>query len=201
MKSEDNSLLFVLGALAVGGFIWALSERSKKNELVNELNQSKLELKQTQKDYLRLLQAYLEKTKELPLEVKNQLLNLRNQYQGINDEVAIELSTIVDLIKSGKDEIAIQRLATTIENVLKEKYIKHGFAKDKRSCPSLNSLLEKALELKWITKHEFQFSLFLKDKRNTVSHNIAVTIPENEKYISFLSGIEILYSLKGMKRG
>jgi len=194
MKSEDNSLLFILGALAVGGFVWAIKERNEKNAI-------KLRFENTQRDYLKLLQAYLEKTKELPVEVKNQLLNLRNQYQGINDNVAIELSTIVDLIENGKDEIAIQRLATTIENVLKEKYIELGLAKDKKSCPSLNSLLEKALELRWITKHEFQFSLLLKDKRNTVSHNIAVTFPENQKYLLFLSGIEILYRLKGMKRG
>lgn len=59
------------------------------------------------KDHLKHLQVYLEKNKDLPSEVKEQLLRLRNEYQGINDDVAIEFSSIVKLIQSGKDEIAI----------------------------------------------------------------------------------------------
>lgn len=191
--SKNNIWILLLFALAIGGFIWAIDEKTRR-----EIADQKLKQKET--DYLKLLSIYLENKKEIPVEIKEQLIFLRENYVGVHDDVAIELKTVIELIENNKAEIAIEKLTKVIENLLKEKFIAEGKAKDKRSCPKLFKLLEAALELKWINKHEYHFSLFLKDKRNDEAHELAVKFPDNWKYIAFLAGIEILYNLKGIKR-
>lgn len=193
MSSKKNIWIFIFVALAIGGFIWAIDEKTKRQVAENKL-------KQKEDDYLKLLASYLERTKDIPDEIKKQLYHLRDKYVGVHDDVAIELKSIIELIESKKEEIAIEKLTKIIENLLKEKFVEEGQAKDKRSCPKLFKLLEKALELKWISKHEFYVSNFLKDKRNDEAHELAVRFPVNWKFIAFLAGIEILYNLKGIKR-
>lgn len=191
--SSKNFWLFLFAALAIGGFIWAIDEKTKRQKVETKL-------KEKEKDYLKLLSDYLSKHKGLPDEIKTQLIHLRDKYAGLQDDVAIELKTIVELIETGKEEIAIEKLTKIVEHLLKEKYISNGHAKDKRSCPKLYKLLEEALKLKWISRHEFHFSMFLKEERNQEAHEIATKFPANWKYISFLAGIEILYNLKGIPR-
>jgi len=190
MKKQDVWLAIIVG-LAIGGFIWAINERTLR---ITTENKSK----RIEKDYLKLLESYFNKQKDIPDEVKRQLLHLRERFVGINDAAAIELKTIIDLIENNKEEIAIEKLTKVIENLLKQKYVKAGHAKDIASCPKLFKILERALELKWITKHEFHFSCFLKDQRNTEAHELAISFPNNWKIIAFFSGIEILYNLKGI---
>lgn len=190
MKKQDIWLVIFAG-IAIGGFIWAINERTLR--IAAENNSKKLE-----KDYLKLMASYFDKQNDIPDAVKRQLLKLRERFVGINDSAAIELKTIIELIEDNKEEIAIEKLTKVIENLLKKKYVDEGHAKDIASCPKLFKLLEKALELNWITKHEFYFSCFLKDQRNTEAHELAVSFPNNWKIISFFSGIEILYNLKGI---
>lgn len=147
-----------------------------------------------------MLQHYLENQKSIPSEIKQQLIELREKYSGLQDDVAIELMKIVELLNDDKEEIAIEKLTKVIENLLKEKFVAEQKAKDKRSCPKLFKMLESALEFKWISKNEFYISCFLKDERNEEAHDLAVKFPTNWKYISFLAGIELLYNLKGIKR-
>src|ERR1035437_3825350 len=147
MSENKNIWVFIFAALAIAGFIWAIDEQTKKIIAQNKL-------KQKEDDYLKLLASYLEKTKDIPEEIKKQLYHLRDKYVGIHDEVAVELKTIIELIETKKEEIAIEKLTKIIENLLKEKFIEEGQAKDKNSCPKLFKLLEKALEFKWISKHE-----------------------------------------------
>lgn len=191
--SKNNIWLILTICLAIGGFIWAIDEKNKR--LIAEKK-----LKQKEGDYLALLSSFLSTQNNLPLEIKEQLIHLRENYIGIQDDVAIELKTVIELIETNKEEIAIEKLTKIIEQLLKEKYVEEGKAKDKRSCPKLFKLLENALEFKWITKHEFYVSCFLKDHRNDEAHELAVKFPTNWKYIAFLSGIEIIYNLKGIKR-
>ena len=192
MKKEYIWIL-ILAALAIGGFVWAYDERSKR--LLAEQNLSKKET-----DYLKLLTQYLEKTGKLPDEIKSQLIHLREKYAGISDEIAIELKTIIELVEDKKDEIAIEKLMKVIENILKEEFVKYGEAKDKRSCPKLFKMLQRALELKWITKHEYEILVVLKDNRNEEAHELAVKFPLNWKYIAFLAGIELLHKFRGIER-
>jgi len=190
---KKDLTIIILAVLVIGGFIWAMNERTKKLLIADKFDRK-------DDDYLRLMSAYLKDKKEMPKEIKDQLIGLRKEYSGINDAVALKLQAIIELIQDGKEEIAIEKLTLIIENLLKDKYVKEGKAKDKKSCPKLYSLLKYALEVKWITKHQFSFSLFLKDKRNEEAHELTAKFSKNDKYIAFLAGIEIIYKLNGIKR-
>ncbi|MGI6342170.1 MAG: hypothetical protein ACOXZ9_04235 [Bacteroidales bacterium] len=192
MDKKDLLLVTVI-ILAIGGFIWALNEKSKRQI-------AELELDKKNKDYLQLMSSYLKTIDDIPESLKTQLINLRKEYIGVDDAVAVRLQEVIELIQFGKRKIALEKLALVIENLLKEKYINEGIVKDRKSCPSLFKMLEKARDLKWITKHHFNFSLFLKDKRNEEAHELTPNISENEIIIAFFSGIEIIYQLKGIKR-
>ena len=191
--NENNDFGFILGALAVIGFIWAMNEQARANQLSIDLNNS-------QTNYLKLLNDYTKKQTSFSEEIKNQLVDLRKNYEGINDAVALELKSISELIEIKQEETAIAKLTKVIENLLKEKHIQEGKAKDERSCPQLFKMLNNALELNWISEHEYNFSNLLRDYRNQESHELAVKFTTNWKNISFLSGIEIIYKLKGIKR-
>ena len=193
---KKDTLIAILGvviALTVG---WAISESLKRDE-------AEKKLKKKEEDYLKLLSTYLKSIKgnsALIKEIQTKLEDLHQEYSGINEEVSKKLKVVIELISENKEEIAIEKLTLIIENILKDKYIAEGQAKDKKSCPSLFKLLEKAKELNWITKHHFNFSLFLKDKRNQEAHELTPAINENEKIIAFFSGLEIIYHLSGIKR-
>jgi hypothetical protein len=191
--SKSNIWIVILLALAVGGFIWAIDENNKR-----KIFEKKLVQKET--DYLTLLQSFLENRKTIPNEIKQQLIQLRERYTGLQDDVANKLKIIVELLEEGKEEIAIEKLTTVIENLLKEKFVAEQKAKDKKSCPILFKMLETALALNWISKHEYYVSCFLKDQRNEEAHEITAKFPTNWKYIAFLAGIELIYNLKGIKR-
>jgi hypothetical protein len=191
--AKKNSWDPILAALAIGGFIWAIHENQKAQTL-------QLQLKQKETDYLNLLSAYLNQRTTLPEEIKKQLIHLRERYSGLEDSVSIELKSIIELIEIDKEEIAIEKLTKVIEYILKEKYVSEGKADHKSKCPKLFKMLESALEFKWISKHEFNFSQLLRDNRNEEAHELAVQFPTNWKYIAFLAGIELLYNLKGLKR-
>lgn len=188
-----NTILGILTALSIA---WAISERIKRNNIENGLEEKN-------EDYLNLLSQYLHETKEksgTTKTIKSQLEKLQKEYSGIDEAVANKLKIVIELISENKEEIAIEKLTLIIENILKDKYIEDGNAPDKKSCPSLFKLLEKARDAKWINKHQFNFTLFLKDKRNEQAHEISTNINENEKFIAFFSGIEIIYQLKGIRR-
>ena len=191
--AKVNPWLIIFGALAAAGFIWAYNEHTKRKELEQELSKK-------DNDYLKLLQHYLENQKSIPAEIKQQLIELRKKYSGLQDDVANKLKVIIELIEDDKEEIAIEKLTTVIENLLKDKFVAEQKVKDRRSCPKLFKMLESALEFKWISKHENYVSYFLKDERNEEVHELTAKFPTNWKYISFLAGIEIIYNLKGIKR-
>lgn len=191
--SKKDLLLGAVIILAIGGFIWALNERSKRQIV-------ELKLDKKNEDYLKLLSAYLEIRTDIPESLKTQLINLREEYSGIDDAIAVRLQDVIELIQSGKDKIAVEKLALVIENLLKDKYIKEGKAQDKKSRPAFHKLIEKAKVFNWIKLHQFNFSMFIKEKRNEEAHELIPDISDNEIIIAFFSGIEIIYQLKGIKK-
>lgn len=190
---QNNNWIVILAALAAGGFIWAINERELRKK-------QEKESQELETDYLKLLTLYLDEQRGIPDDIKQQLVHLREKYVGIHDAVAIELKSIIELIDGNKEEVAIEKLTKVIENLLKERYVVEGLAKNTKDCPGLSVILKKALDLHWISKHEFNFSCFLKDERNYEAHELAVKFPANWRYISFLAGIEIIYNLKGIPR-
>lgn len=198
MDSKDYAIIF--GALAIGGVLWALSERRQKLNVQTQLMQQRKDNQVLRTNYLHLLQEYLDKQQALPDSIKEQLILLRKRYLGIQDDVANELKGIVELIDAGKEEIAIANLTKIVENILKEKYVEERIVAEKSDCPVLHKMIEKAKSLNWITDRAFYFSMALKDERNTTFHELAPQINKNEKIIFFLSGIELIYNLKGFER-
>jgi hypothetical protein len=190
--NNDSGMNFLLGCLALGGFVWAINEKNRANQLSSALQAS-------QTSYLKLLNDYTKHQSNFTEEIKRQLVELRKNYEGINDSVAIELKSITELIEGGQEETAIAKLTKVIENLLKDKYIAEGKASDTRSCPQLFKMLQGALNFNWIDQNEYNFSNLLREQRNQEAHELAVKFPENWKYISFLSGIEIIYKLKGFR--
>jgi hypothetical protein len=179
----------ILVGLAIGGFIWAINERTEKQAFAQKLDRKN-------EDYLNLMSHYLQSQKQIPEEIKKQLISLRREYIGINDAIAMKLHTVVELIRNNKDEIAIEKLASIIENLLKEKYQKEI---NTSRIPNFYNLLQKAKELYWISADIYHLSLFVKNKRNQEAHELRAQFTENEKQIAFLSSIEIIYQLKGIK--
>ncbi|AWM12551.1 hypothetical protein DI487_00795 [Flavobacterium sediminis] len=190
--NNDSGMNFLLGCLALGGFVWAINEKNKVSQLTSALQKS-------QTSYLKLLNDYTKHQSSFTEEIKRQLVELRKNYEGINDAVAIELKSITELIEGGQEETAIAKLTKVIENLLKDKYIAEGKASDTKSCPQLFKMLQGALNFNWIDQNEYNFSNLLREQRNQEAHELAVKFPENWRYISFLSGIEIIYKLKGFR--
>lgn len=198
MNNKDFAV--ILGALSIGGILWAVSEKRQKKYLMEQLKQKEHYNNVLKSNYLQLLQEYLNKQKTLPDAIKEQLIQIRNQYVGIQDDIANELKNVVGLIDAGQEEIAIANLTKIIENLLKEKYVEMNIVKDKSECPVLHKMIEKAKTLNWITERAFHFSMALKDERNTAFHEINPAVSKNEKIILFLAGIELIYNLNGFKR-
>lgn len=146
-----------------------------------------------------LLSEYLKHKKDIPENIKNQIIKLRDEYSGINETIASELKSIFKLIEQENETLAIQRLALIIENLLKERYIAEGKAENKNKCPAFGKLLEFAQNYKWIKSSHFNISIFVKDKRNQITHELNPDINNNEKIIAFFSCLEIIYHLKGIK--
>jgi hypothetical protein len=183
----------ILVGLAIGGFIWAINERTEKQVLAQKLDRKN-------EDYLNLMSYYLQNQRQIPEEIKKQLISLRREYIGINDAIAMKLYTVIELTHNNKDEIAIEKLALIVENILKEKYEEEGLKKKNKGFPKFAELLKKAKELNWIKSGHYFLSLFLKEKRNEEAHELITNFSENEKVIAFFSGIELIYQLKGVKR-
>lgn len=195
MKKQDVTTLLIIIAVLItmSGIAFVYTEHLKRMKAEEDK-------KKSQEEYQKLFLLYLEKDKTLPDEIKKQFKDFIEKYSGIEPGIAVELRTILNLIENKQEEIAIEKLTKVIEDHLKNKYVQEGKAKDKQSCPRLSKLLKIALDLKWISEHEFYVSLFLKDKRNEEAHQVGTKFPMNWKSIAFLAGIELLYNLKGIKR-
>lgn len=197
---NDKDFTIILGALAVGGMLWAVSEKRQKQNFIVQLRQKEYYNNILKSNYLQLLKEYLNKQKTLPDAIKEQLIQIRNQYVGIQDDVANELKNVIELINAGQEEMAIADLTKIIENLLKEKYVKENIVDDKSKCPVLHKMIEKAKSLNWISGRAFHFSMALKEERNMTFHELNPSVSKNEKIILFLSGIELIYNLKGFAR-
>lgn len=182
-KSQIITLLLIV--LCVGVSILGISEHQRRKQAEKKLSDQ-------EKAYLELMRHYVSSQKNIPAEIAVQLAELKIYYEKAQPLLANELQTILDLVTTCKYEIAIEKLMKIIENILKEKAIAEGIAKDKRTCPKLFKLLEMAISKQWISQHLYNFSLFLKDKRNLEAHEIGVKFSTNEKYIALFSGIEII---------
>ena len=192
----DGWLLLLLGAAGVG----LIAQENQKNELRANLALEQQRRMRAEQNHLNLLKEFMRRVNELPQDTKQQLIEIHAHYKGIDENIAAELQTILDLLDAGKIPIAIEKLVKIIENILKEKFVAEKKATAKEKCPSLFEMVKQAFIFHWISKREYKFIDLIRDPRNEEAHNLNVSYSKNEAMIYILAGIEILHTFKGVKK-
>lgn len=183
---------FLLSAFAIGGTAFAVNERQKRKIVVAKNKKLQQQNKELGKNNLKLISENIKREKGVTEEVKAQLKNLQENFATLSPPVSRELDAVVLLLDNKQESIAIEKLTKVIENLLAEKLIKEGEITKK---PSLFKMLEKALSLNWINKHEYGFANYLKEYRNKEAHELSVKIPKNKKIVLFLTAIDLIHTL------
>lgn len=176
------------------------AQEKGKNDLRNLLLLEQQRRKKAEESYLSLLNEFMKRVNDLPEDIKNQLWDIYKHYKGIDENIAAELKTVLDLIDADKQSIAIEKLVKVIENILKERFVNEKLAPAKDKCPSLFQMIQQAFGFKWISKREYKFIELIRDPRNLEAHELNVSLSRNETMIYVLAGIEILHTFKGIKK-
>lgn len=197
--SGKNIALITMMAVLVALSIWLAIEIKAKNKYLDELEKAK-------QDRLKILQEYLIQTSSIPDEIKDQILKLAQEYKDLDHDVFVELTEVIKLIEIEQHEEGIRKLATIIENLLAEKFDKEGDtwyqkqkSKSKHGFVELGRLLNRAKNIGFIMEHECDFAFLVKDVRDENVHKMNKKKPDNWLIIAFLTGIEIVFKLKGVK--
>lgn len=200
MKQEENNNNAALWIALICALIYAAAKNKKNDELVAVLAIKEQRIQYIENEYLKLLQAYMFKVKELPLGIKEQIEYLIEHYQGIDSEISSELIRILRMVEGKQQSEAIMKLAKVVENILKEKFVKEKVYESKHKCPSLFELVKQAFHNKWISTREQKFIELIREPRNEEAHSLNVVFNPNEFFIYLLSGIEILHTLRGIRK-
>jgi hypothetical protein len=197
MKKEH--ILIGGGAIIAILLLWLSYELMEKKKLEKE-NES------LKKDRLKLIKEYLKIAKEIPSEIKSQIEKLVTEYEDLDQKVAIELLDVLNLIEQKMEPKAIAALAKIIENLLKDKFsedILNGkysdeeeFRKKKKGI-TFHKAIEHAKSVNFLSDHEYNLTNLLREYRNESSHELGVKFSKNWQTIAFLTGIEIVFKIKG----
>lgn len=181
--------------------IWISLGIVDKNKILEEN-------KELKRDRLKLVQEYLKVAKEIPSEIKSQIQKLVIEYEDLAPDIAKELLEVLNLIEQKMEPKAIATLAKIIEVQLKEKFSR-GILKGKYSNEeefhekkrgiSFYKAIEFAKSEKFLSEHEYSLANLLREYRNRSSHELGVKFSKNWQTIAFLTGIEIVFKLKGKK--
>lgn len=191
-KNNTDTWLLLLSFLVFIGFANYSEENNRRTEAEKKLDDEK-------RVNEKLLKA-MEGIKELPAEIKSQLFRLRVDFESTDSEISSCLDQVTELMSIGLIEDAVFKLAGIIEDTLRERFVADGDYNSRSECPGFQKLLNLAYKKDWIDEHEQSFGQFVRSLRNTKAHDVRATFRENQILIAFLSGIEVFYQLKGVKR-
>ena len=200
-KMKKDHLLIGGGVIFIILLIWLSMELDEKKRL-NEENEA------LKKDRLKLIREYLKIAKEIPTEIKAQLEKLVLEYEDLDNKVAKELLDVLNLIEQKMETKAIASLAKIIENLLKDKFapemLKGKFTDKtefemKKKRIKFFKIVEFAKSENFLSEHEYNLTNLLRDFRNKESHELSVELGKNWRTIAFLTGIEIVFKIKGKK--
>lgn len=147
--------------------------------------------------YIDLYTRFLSE-QNVPEEIIDELKLLRDKFVSLDFKVEFELKRAIKVAEVGEAEIAFTRLNNIVENALKDKFITNSNVKSKKKCPSLNDMLKIALEKKWISNDEYEYSNVLRKERNKVNHQLAIKYPEHVNAVLLVIGIQLIHTLKGI---
>ncbi len=184
-----------IGALLVIAVLlaWVFLDEKKRNGMLKRaIVKLEKDHEQLKLDYLDLLQKVLEIDERMTPDVVRELEQLKEKAQYLDALVHVELSSVIDLVNSGKHEKAVKDLAKIIENVLKMKAEKDQEFKGK--C-TLENLINFAGIKEWISKEEVALAHLLRGHRNEESHQLAIKKPLHEMGLHIFAGIKIIYRL------
>lgn len=164
---------------------------------IKELEEDK---KLLQEDKLRIFHEYTKIAKEIPSEIVAQIEKLISDYQDIDEAIAKELIQVLELIREKKETKAIAALTKIIENLLKDQFGDKMIAEKKKKNITLYNLITFAKTKEFFTDLEYSLLQQLRKLRNKESHELAVTLSKNDRTMAFVTGIEIIFKLSGMKK-
>lgn len=188
--SDKTKILLIL--LAVAGCVAAFYCLQNKS-LKKQLDDKQHDIDVLEDSYMKLLKEYISKQQEIPKELQDDLMNLCTQYKGLQPEVVEEMERVLKLLQDGQDELAVECLSKIVENVIEEK-CKQENIKGNSFFNNLKIAVDKGL----ISKRVFHLSNVLRDTRNTIAHEVGVTMKKSEVVMNISAGIEILFALKGI---
>ncbi len=189
---KKNNVLLIGIALVAAALIYYLIENNRK------LKFQENRIKELEENKIQLIKDSLSKS-ALTEEIKNQVLELINEYKDIDEDISNELISVLSLIGIDQIEKAIKDLAKIIENLLKDNFLNDEKFKNKKFV-SLGKLIELAKESGLFNNKEYNAVCVLKEFRNEESHELNVKYGSNWQMIGLLGGIEIIFKLKGEKR-
>ena len=189
---ENNTSKILLILLAVAGCFTAFYYLQSKS-LKKQLDDKQHDIDVLENSYMKLLKEYISKQQEIPKELQDDLMNLCTHYKGLEQSVVKELELVLDLLQEGHDEQAVESLSKIVENVIEEK-CKQENIKEDSFFNNLKSAVDKGL----ISKRVFHLSNVLRDTRNTIAHEVGITMKKSEVVMNISAGIEILFALKGI---
>ncbi len=188
--SDKTKILLIL--LAIAGCIaafYCLQNKSLKKQLEDKQH----DIDVLEDSYMKLLKEYISKQQEISKEMQEDLMNLCTHYKGLEKSVVKELELVLDLLQEGHDEQAVESLSKIVENVIEEKCRQENI-----NGNSFFNNLKSAEDKGLISKRVFHLSNVLRDTRNTIAHEVGVTMKKSEVVMNISAGIEILFALKGI---
>ena len=188
--SDKTKILFML--LAVAGCTAAFYYLQNKS-LKKQLSDKQHDIDVLEDSYMKLLKEYITNQKEISKELQDELINLCTHYKGLEKSVVKELELVLNLLKEGHEEQAVESLSKIVENVIEEK-CKQENIKGNSFFNNLKLAVDKGL----ISKRVFHLSNVLRDTRNTIAHKVGVTMKKSEVEMNISAGVEILFALKGI---
>lgn len=199
-KETESNNGWLWAGLVIAGLI-ALDQKNKKDVVVKSLNVEKERVRYIESQYLILLQSYIERVRELPQGIREQLNDLISHYKGIDYDIASELQSVLIMVGNEQFSEAIMKLTKIVENILKDKYVQHNIIQPKGKFPTLFNMIEEAFKkYNWISKREYYFIELIREPRNQEAHTLNVNLSRNESFIYIMAGIELLHTFKGVKK-
>ena len=179
-------LLAVAGCVAA---FYCLQNKSLKKQLEDKQH----DINVLEDSYMKLLKEYISKQQGISKELQEDLMNLCTHYKGLEQSVVKELELVLALLQEGHEEQAVESLSKIVENVIEEKCRQENIIED-----SFFNNLKSAVNKGLISKRVFHLSNVLRDTRNTIAHEVGVTMKKSEVEMNLSAGIEILFALKGI---
>lgn len=164
----------------------------ENKRLLEENEVLKRKAKESDENYLKLLDEYVQKANSIPESAKTKLTELIDTYSAIDKNITIELQVAIQLLEDGKETIAVEKLTKVIENVLKDKLTSETCIDKKRT---FMDAIKEAIKLNLICERIGAFMNALRVIRNEEAHDINVQITPSETIIYLLASVHILFEL------